>query len=93
MTPKKLRKPSHGNVADQCRWMGLRVGDFIEATDEDSQGVLCEYKMRLLYLGRAMAIFDKQYRHRLTPNEWRGPDAFIPVDMRSNTWFLTESGQ
>ena len=59
------------NVADECRKMGLKVGDTIFGR-EDTCGHWHEAKLTLLWLGKEIAIWSETTRSSRN-TEWSKP--------------------
>lgn len=74
-----LKTPESRTTAEQCREMGLSVGDVIEGR-EGSGGWWSESRLTLLFLGAQVAVFSEQRRNSAQP-EWRD-------DGESGNWTL-----
>ena len=53
-----------GSVADQCRALGLKVGDTIEGTEKDENGWWTTTRLTLLWLGETGAAWRVTERDR-----------------------------
>lgn len=74
MKGQPLPIPTAGNLADQCREMGLSVGDIIQGREDANyrEGGFHETRLKLLWLGEREAAFLEQKRSDLQP-EWSKP--------------------
>jgi hypothetical protein len=83
MTPIKLIRPRHSDVAVQCRQMGIIVGDTIVGRETYGNGDWSEAKLTLLFAGKECAIFRQQRRNNKSPR-WRadGESACWTLDHR-----------
>jgi hypothetical protein len=61
----------HSNVADQCRALGLNVGDTIEGTERGSNW-WSTVRLTLLWLGQTEAAWSMRDRSSSRP-EWSEP--------------------
>ena len=61
-----------GEVADQCRALGLEIGDTIFGREEGPSGCWHEAELTLLWLGREAAVFRERERTNANP-EWSEP--------------------
>jgi hypothetical protein len=64
-----LIKPTALHVADQCREMGLNVGDVIEGTECYGMNGWSEARLTLLFMGQHCAVFATSRRSSSSP-EW-----------------------
>ena len=64
-----LKTPESRDSAEQCREMGLSVGDVIEGR-ETAGAWWSESRLTLLFLGAETAVFSEQRRNSEQP-EWR----------------------
>lgn len=70
------------NVADECRAMGIRVGDTIIGREIYSRGSWHEARLTLLWLGQQAAMWSAQERADSDP-EWSEP-------CEDSAWVLTD---
>ena len=67
-----LPKPTDTNTAEQCRHMGIAVGDVIEGRETYEDGNWNEARLELLWLGDEVAVFREQSRSWMR-SEWTEP--------------------
>lgn len=74
MQGKPLPIPKSGNLADQCREMGLAVGDVIQGREEATyrEGGFHETRLKVLWLGQSEAVLLEEKRSDLHP-DWSSP--------------------
>ena len=61
-----------GEVADQCRALGIEIGDTIVGREEGPRGCWNEAELTLLWIGREVAVFRERERNETT-QEWSEP--------------------
>ena len=61
-----------GEVADQCRALGLEIGDTIFGLEEGPDGFWHEAELTLLWLGQEAAVFRERERTNVF-KEWSKP--------------------
>ena len=77
----ELKPPAFGmNTADQCRAMGLAVGDIIVGR-ETYGDEWSESRLELLFVGESVAVFREYVRNNYGQPEWR-------KDGESGNWTL-----
>ena len=67
-----LQEPSGKNTAEQCREMGIAVGEVIEGRETYSDGKWNEARLELLWLGNEVAVFRERSRSWKS-EEWTEP--------------------
>lgn len=74
MQGKPLPIPKSGNLADQCREMGLAVGDAIQGREEATyrEGGFHETRLKVLWIGQSEAVLLEEKRSDLHP-DWSSP--------------------
>lgn len=72
------------NAADQCRAMGLSVGDTIEGT-EHSVGYWRTARLTLLWLGETTAVWSESTRSSKRP-DWSGPRETANWNLGFRAW-------
>lgn len=72
------------SVADQCRAMGLQVGDTIEGTEGDEQW-WDTTRLTLLWLGKTVAVWSVTSRINSRP-EWSEPREEANWTLRHRDW-------
>lgn len=60
------------NVADQCRSMGLQIGDTIIGRREIEEGYWREASITLLWFGERNAVWLEKYRNS-SDKQWTDP--------------------
>ena len=63
----RLKTPKSISAADQCREMGILVGDVIEGREAYDHS-WSESRLTLLFLGAEIAVFNEQYRNDRQPD-------------------------
>ncbi|MBC8741694.1 hypothetical protein F6X40_34600 [Paraburkholderia sp. UCT31] len=71
-TTEPLPCPTSASTADQCREMGIELGDVIEGR-ESYPGGWNEARLKLLWLGEDVAVWSEQSRDSRSP-EWDAPE-------------------
>ena len=74
-----LTTPTGSNSADQCRQMGLTVGDVIQGRETYGND-WSESRLTLLFVGNEVAVFSEERRNNQNP-KWR-------KDGESGNWTL-----
>lgn len=74
-----------GEIADQCRAMGLVVGDTIEGREDGRGGYWNETRLTLLWLGETEAVFSEQFRDSFT-QEWSDPCESVDWTLDCREW-------
>lgn len=74
MNGKPLPIPTAAHIAEQCRQMGLAVGDVIQGREEATyrEGGFHETRLEILWLGEQVAVFREQKRSDMKP-DWSEP--------------------
>jgi len=77
-----LPRPKSDHTADQCREMGIAVGDVIQGRESYSSG-WNEARLRLVWLGEQVAVWETK-RLSNTTSRWRktGEDSAWTLDCR-----------
>lgn len=88
-----LVRPRGPTTADQCREMGVRVGNTIEGRETYKNGEWSEERLTLLWLGDSVAVWKTWHRNSSHPDVWRpdGEGANWTLDCRE--WFLRPNDQ
>lgn len=73
-----------GNVADQCRELGLQVGDTIEGR-EASGSYWHEARLTLLWLGDEVAVWRETSRSENRP-DWSDPEETADWTLEYRVW-------
>ena len=73
-----------GSVADQCRALGLNVGDTIEGT-ESGNGWWSTTRLKLLWLGDTYAAWLVTDRSSSRP-QWSEPSEAVHWDLGCRDW-------
>ena len=73
-----------GEVADQCRALGLKIGDKIIGREE-GQGWWHEAELTLLWLGEKEAVFSERTRTNEKP-EWSKPKEESNWTLECRNW-------
>ena len=71
--------------ADQCRELGLQVGDTIEGRTEYESGYWSEARLRLLWIGDQCASFIVSERNVNEP-EWSRPRESFAWSLEFRDW-------
>lgn len=76
-------------VAEQCRSLGIQVGDTIVGREELGD-YWCETKLTLLWIGETIAVWKETSRssHR---NEWSEPEESADWDLGFREWMKVQS--
>lgn len=80
-----LSRPTSLEVADQCREMGLKVGDTIIGQEGEGDWWSLA-SLTLLYLGSRCAVWSVSYRTAKRP-EWSVPVERCSWTLSHRTWF------
>lgn len=59
-----LKKPTSADAAEQCRQMGISVGDMIEGRETHANG-WNEARLELIWLGEKIAVFRERSRSHM----------------------------
>lgn len=73
MTP--LKTPESHNAADQCREMGLAVGDVVEGRETYGADGWGESRLTLIFLGKDVAVFREARRNDQQPDWMDGGES------------------
>lgn len=79
-----LREPEAGDVADQCREMGIAVGDTIEGREYNGRH-WHDARLTLLWLGESEAAWLVSERDDLAP-EWDEPGESVDWELSGRPW-------
>jgi len=82
-----LPVPPRCRLADQCRAMGIVVGDTIQSKDAAiyRNGGWHEKRLELLWIGNQQAVFLVQHRSDLQP-EWSAPEEEADWSLEHRRW-------
>jgi hypothetical protein len=69
---KEAVSPKPGEPADQCRELGLVVGDTICGRETHAYVGWQDAELTLLWIGKTVAVFSERYRGVYSP-EWSEP--------------------
>lgn len=69
MDREKLKRSHAHSCADQCREMGLVVGDVIVGREEHSGGKWSEAELTVIFIGQDVVVFSQRTRSFLA-EEW-----------------------
>lgn len=84
-----LKKPTSADPAAQTREMGLKVGQTIIGRETWS-GSWREDKLKLVWRGASVAVFESWVRFRHEPNSWRYDGEKATWKLNWREWFLIE---
>lgn len=73
MSSPFLKRPLGGDPADQCREMGIKVGDTIQGREVCGRKYWHEARLTLIWIGDKTAVWTVQERANDSP-EWSEPD-------------------
>ena len=82
-----LIKPNAINVADQCREMGLQVGDVIQGKECHGDCGWSEARLTLLFIGKQCAVFATSRRNSMH-TEWVEYPEQANWELNSRHWYL-----
>jgi len=82
-----LKKPVAQDAASQTREMGLKIGDTIIGR-EDWPGSWREDKLKLVWRGASVAVFESWVRFSYEPNSWRYDGEKASWKLNWREWFL-----
>lgn len=82
-------RPNRGNTADQCRELGLKVGDTIEGM-ETYEGGWCIEHLTLLWVGETTAVFRQSSLNSSNPLMWTQPRESASWDLSHRDWRLCD---
>lgn len=71
--------------ADQCRVLGVAVGDTIECREEAPGGYWSEARLTLLWLGASVAVWSATERSNGQP-EWSEPEESADWALECREW-------
>lgn len=74
-----------GEVADQCRALGLEIGDTIFGREECEGGCWHEAELTLLWLGDEAAVFRERERSNVF-QEWSKPRESVDWTLECRDW-------
>lgn len=87
MTREPLKFPGRipANTADQCRALGLKVGDTIEGREEDGS-YWHEARLTLLWIGEEVAVWSASTRSNFYP-AWSAPEEGDDWTLDDRDWY------
>ena len=80
------------STAEQCRAMGLKVGDTIEGREEAGHTYWHEARLTLLWLGEQVAVFSETSRSNVRP-QWSDPEECANWTLDCREWRRTALSQ
>ncbi|QRM19532.1 hypothetical protein GBK02_09020 [Dechloromonas sp. TW-R-39-2] len=80
----ELIESDSGEVADQCRALGIEVGDTIIGREE-SGSYWNETKLTLLWIGETVAVWRQTYHSSKRP-EWSEPEESADWTLEFRDW-------
>jgi hypothetical protein len=82
-----LKKPTSSNTADQCREMGIGIGNVICGREAYANGDWTEAKLEVLFLGEECAVFKESRRSKENP-VWRKSGESSNWTLNCRDWML-----
>lgn len=76
------------DIADQCREMGLQIGDTIEGT-ESGAGWWNTTRLKLLWVGKTKAVWSATWKSSRSP-EWSEPEEQSNWTLECREWRKVE---
>jgi len=73
------------STAEQCRALGLTVGDTIEGREEAPRGYWHEARLTLLWLGQEVAVWSQTERSSERP-AWSDPEECADWTLECRQW-------
>ena len=92
MTREKLKRPRASNCADQCRQMGIVVGDTIVGRETYLDGGWSESKLTALFIGREECVFKTMRRTNLSPR-WVSYGEGVNWTLGCRDWYKIRNGE
>jgi hypothetical protein len=89
MKLEKLKTPRGGHCADQCRYMGISVGDTIIGRETYSTGVWSEAKLTVIFIGKQECVFESMSRNTNKP-QWRSNGESANWSLCHRDWYKIE---
>lgn len=74
-----------GRPAEQCRALGLTVGDTIEGREEAPRGYWHEARLTLLWMGQEVAVWSVTERSSERPT-WSEPEECADWTLECRKW-------
>jgi hypothetical protein len=87
---KKRKRPPKATAsygADQARELGLRIGSVIQGRETHPNGEWSEARLRLLWLGKEVAVWAAQYRDS-GARHWSEPGDSAAWTLSARDWYL-----
>lgn len=85
--PPALKQPMSGETADQCREMGIAVGETIEGRETHGAD-WNEVRLTLLYCGRSECVWSETSRSN-REREWSEPEESTSWTLDARRWRKT----
>lgn len=80
-----LKRPRSGEPAEQCREMGISVGDTIEGRESCGRKYWHEARLTLVWAGRKEAVFVATVRSKESPC-WSAPEETAGWTLDCRRW-------
>lgn len=85
------KPPITFNIAEQCRAMGIAIGDTIHGREEGHGGYWHEARLTLLWLGDQVAVWRETERSIGRP-AWSEPEESADWSLDCRQWVLVSTG-
>lgn len=92
MSVSLLRVKEFGGVADQCRDLGVAVGETIVGREGGGGDWWHEARLTLLWLGQEEAVWSVQSRTNVNP-DWSEPREEVNWTLECREWRKTPMGR